>query len=116
MFKRKEIENKNQEVMSENRKLSFRIYHLEAIIMQLLGIEPVEKGSHLAGGVYYQKWHEYPEFNIKVNVNDQLVMSLDQYNSLKPSVQKRLRELEMVTVPINENTDYLKLKEDLDND
>lgn len=92
--KTKFSESEYEELKKTAWKEKERNIDLERIIMRLLE-------------------HEYLIFNVRTNSNDQLVMTIDQYNSLKPSVQKRLRKLDLVTVPIDKNTDYLKLLKDI---
>lgn len=111
MFGKTRLDRRQEE--SEIMSAKIRNRQLEETVLGLLEIEKVERCLWSDGGQFKQTWKEYLPFNIKFNDNDQLVMTIDQYNSLKPSVQKRLRKLDLVTVPIDKNTDYLKLLEDI---
>ena len=111
MFGKKRLEQRLEDY--EMMDVKTRNRQLEETVLGLLEIEKVERCLWSGGGQFKQTWKEYLPFNIKFNGNNQLVMTIDQYNSLKPSVQKRLRKLDIVTVPIDKNTDYLKLLEDI---
>lgn len=111
MFGKKRLEQRLEDY--EMMDVKTRNSQLEEIVLGLLEIEKVEMCALSDGGRFKRAWKQYRKFNIKFNGNDQLVMTIDQYNSLKPSVQKRLRKLDLVTVPIDKNTDYLKLLEDI---
>lgn len=108
--------NKNRELIAlryELREVRNRNLDLKSVIMQLLEIEPTERIIRSTDGECERKFKTYPEFDVEAHDKQRIVMTIDQYNSLKPSVQKRLRKLDLVTVPIDKNTDYLKLLEDI---
>lgn len=110
------LDNKKRELIDLRHKLRevrSRNLDLKSVIMQLLEIEPTERIIRSTDGEYERNFKTYPGFDVETNDKQQLVMTIDQYNSLKPSVQKRLRKLDLVTVPIDKNTDYLKLLEDI---
>lgn len=111
MFGKTRLDRRQEE--SEIMSAKIRNSQLEEIVLGLLEIEKVEMCVLSDGGRFKRALKQYRKFNIKFNGNNQLVMTIDQYNSLKPSVRKRLRKLDLVTVPIDKNTDYLKLLEDI---